>query len=206
MENMHTDVRVWRVIGLRLDPNWSVPLWLVRLHARSQRKTNSFAFFLLWKSAIRITTRIDKDIPNCLTCTSFFIDQPFYWNYFRQRQWRRVQVFPCGWRLCSSNFASPGCRTEFSSCDQVACWKVPFTCLPRNRGSGWWKAIFTSWKSSDVTQGWNSGLSDITDETWLVSTGTLLTYSVLIWDKIIGKNGLIFVILFGIFSSIILIL
>ena len=32
-------------MGLRLDPNWSVPLWLVRQHARSQRKTNSFAFF-----------------------------------------------------------------------------------------------------------------------------------------------------------------
>ena len=32
-------------MGLRLDPNWSVPLWLVRQHARSQRKTNSMLFF-----------------------------------------------------------------------------------------------------------------------------------------------------------------
>ena len=94
-----------------------------------------------------------------------FLDQSLHRNHFGKR-WRwGVQVLPCWGRPFTSNFASPGCGTEFSTCCNIARRKVSLTFIHKNWESGTQYGLFTSWKGTYVIQWWSSGLSYIKNET-----------------------------------------
>ena len=97
-----------------------------------------------------------------------FADKSIHRNHFRTGQWWRVQVFPSRRRPCSSNATPSCCRAEFPACGKITHWNVSLTFIFGNWGSFWREGLFACGKGSLVIPRWNSGISYITNETWLV--------------------------------------